>query len=197
MAAAKPLNPPELIHAPGLRLRRSTPRDAPAMFRAAHDPDVMRYMDWPAQLALGEAWAFLDAADQRWRDDQEYHWMIEPDGATEPVGCMSCRPKGCTVEVSLFLMREAWGRGLGTAALRALVVWLVGRPTVWRIAATLDAQNVPAAAVCEAAGLRREGLMRRATVRPNIGPEPRDSCVYGLGRDDFPADAGTRTQLGN
>ncbi len=51
MAAAKPLNPPELIQAPGLRLRRSTPQDAPAMFRAAHDPAVMRYMDWPIQLA--------------------------------------------------------------------------------------------------------------------------------------------------
>lgn len=187
MATAKPLNPPELIQAPGLRLRRSTPQDAPAMFRAAHDPAVMRYMDWPIQLVQGEAWAFLDAAAQRWRDDREYHWMIEPDDANEAVGCISCRPKGHTVEVSLFLMREAWGRGHGSAGLRALVAWLVGRSTVWRIAATLDAQNAPAAAACEAAGLRREGLMRRATVRPNIGPEPRDSIVYGLGRDDFPA----------
>jgi RimJ/RimL family protein N-acetyltransferase len=166
------------------------------MFHAAHDPEVMRYMDWPIQLAQGEAWAFLNAAGQRWRDDQEYHWMVVPDDA-EPIGCISCRPKAFSVEVSLFLMREAWGRGRGTTALRALVGWLIGRPSVWRIAATLDAQNAPAAAMCEAAGLLREGLMRRATVRPNIGPEPRDSCVYGLGRDDFPAYAGARAQLGS
>lgn len=187
MAAAKPLNPPDLIDAPGLRLRRSTPRDAPAMFRAAHDPEVMRYMDWPVQLALGEAWAFLDAVDQRWRDDLEYHWMIVPAGSEAAVGCIACRPKAHTVEVSLFLARDAWGRGHGRAALRALLGWLIRRPAVWRIAVSMDAQNAPAMALCEAAGLRPEGLMRRATVRPNIGPEPRDTCVYGLGRDEFPA----------
>lgn len=166
-------------------LRRSGPADAPALFAAAHDAQVMRYMDWPAQMAQGEAWAFLDAAGQRWRDGSEYHWMIEREGDALALGCIACRPRGSTVELGFFLQRSAWGHGHATAAVSLLVGWLKTRSRVWRIAASLDADNARAAAVLERAGLRREGLLRAATVRPNLGLEPRDTLVYGLGRSDF------------
>jgi RimJ/RimL family protein N-acetyltransferase len=34
--------------------------------------------------------------------------------------------------------------------------------------------------VLEKAGMRREGLMRRWSVHPNISPEPRDSYCYSI-----------------
>lgn len=185
MATEHTLDAPERLARTGLALRRSMPADAPALFAAAHDAEVMRYMDWPAQLAQGEAWAFLDAAAQRWRDGGEYHWMIETDGDVMPIGCMACRPRAATVELSFFLQRRAWGHGHATMALSLLVAWLKGRSRVWRIAASVDAENARAAAVLERAGLRREGLLRAATVRPNLGPDPRDTLVYGLGRNEF------------
>lgn len=189
MTADAHLNPPERLAGAGVVLRRSVPADAPALFAAAHDAQVMRYMDWPAQMAQGEAWAFLDAAGPRWREGSEFHWMIEPvlePGAdASPLGCMACRPKGTAVDLGFFLQRAAWGHGHATAALSLLVGWLKTRPRVWRIAASVDVDNVRAAAVLERAGLRREGLLKAATPRPNIGPEPRDTLVYGLGRGDF------------
>ncbi|MFO1219280.1 MAG: GNAT family protein [Burkholderiaceae bacterium] len=185
MAAASLLQPPERLEGEGVRLRRSAPQDAPAMFRAAHDPEVMRYMDWPLQMAQGEAWAFLDAAPQRWRDALEFHWMIEPAAGAEPVGCLSCRPKGHAVDLGIFLARDAWGHGWATGALKLLLAWLMQRPAVWRITASVDVDNERAAAMCERAGLRREGLMRCATVRPNLGREPRDAWLYALARSDF------------
>jgi ribosomal-protein-alanine N-acetyltransferase len=185
MAAERNLDPPERLARTGVALRRSGTADAPALFAAAHDAEVMRYMDWPAQLAQGEAWAFLDAAGQRWRDGGEYHWMIEADGDAMPIGCMACRPRAGTVELSFFLQRQAWGRGHATLALSLLIGWLKGRSRVWRIAASVDAENARAVAVLERAGLRREGLLHAATVRPNLGPDPRDTLVYGLGRNEF------------
>lgn len=185
MSADAHLNPPERLAGARVVLRRSAPADAPALFAAAHDPQVMRYMDWPAQVAQGEAWAFLDAAGPRWREGSEFHWMIECDGEAWPVGCIACRPKGTTADLGFFLQRGAWGHGHATAAVSLLVGWLKTRPRVWRIAASLDAENLRAAAVLERAGLRREGLLRAATPRPNIGPEPRDTLVYGLGRNEF------------
>ena len=185
MSTPQTLDPPERLAASGVALRRSGNADASALFAAAHDAEVMRYMDWPAQVAQGEAWAFLDAAAQRWRQGTEYHWMIEADADGLPIGCMACRPRATTVELSFFLQRRAWGRGCASSALSLLVAWLKGRSRVWRIAASVDAENTRAVAVLERAGLRREGLLRAATVRPNLGPDPRDTLVYGLGRRDF------------
>jgi RimJ/RimL family protein N-acetyltransferase len=176
---------PERLVGHGVLLRRSTTQDAAALFHAAHDPEVMRYLDWPAQMAQGEAWAFLDAAAQRWRDGHEYHWMIETVANAQVIGCMACRPRGHAVDFGFFLARAAWGKGHATEASRLLVDCLKDRPTIHRIWASTDVDNRRAAAVLGRVGLRREGLLRRATVRPNLDPLPRDSLIHALVRDDF------------
>ena len=48
MAAEKYLDPPERLARTGVALRRSVTSDAPALFAAARDAEVMRFMDWPA-----------------------------------------------------------------------------------------------------------------------------------------------------
>lgn len=180
------LNPPGVMEGKRVRLRRSVTHDAPALFAMAHDTQVMRYMDWPLQLAQGEAWAFLDASAKRWADGSEYHWMIEDSAATSVLGCIACRPQGHAVDFGFFLAAQAWGKGFATEAAQALVGWLKGRPQVQRIWATTDALNPRSAAVLERVGLRREGFLRMATQRPNVGSAvPRDTLIYGLCRDDF------------
>jgi RimJ/RimL family protein N-acetyltransferase len=185
MSTTARLSPPERLQGGRVRLRRSTTHDAPALFEAAHDPRVMRFMDWPAQVAQGEAWAFLDASAKRWEDGSEYHWMIEEITTNAAVGCIACRPRGHTVDFGCFLVARAWGKGYATEAALSLVGWLKSRPEIQRIWATTDALNARSVAVLERAGLRREGLLRLATLRPNIGGAPRDTLLYALCRDDF------------
>jgi ribosomal-protein-alanine N-acetyltransferase len=55
---------------------------------------------------------------------------------------------------------------------------------VYRIWATCDTDNVASARVLEKAGLRREGTLHRWSVKPNIGPEPRDAFVFAKVRSD-------------
>jgi len=69
---------PEAIVGPRLRLRRSTPADAQAVFEAAADAEVMRYMDWPAHRSVADAQTYLDGVADRWAAGAEYHWIIEP-----------------------------------------------------------------------------------------------------------------------
>lgn len=185
MQSTAPLNPPERLPGARVCLRRSTTHDAASLFEAAHDPRVMRFMDWPAQLAQGEAWAFLDASARRWEDGSEYHWMIDDGAGGAALGCIACRPRGHAVDFGYFLAARAWGKGYATEAALLLVGWLKGRPAIQRIWATTDAMNLRSAAVLERAGLRREGLLRMATLRPNIGGAPRDTLLYALCRDDF------------
>jgi [ribosomal protein S5]-alanine N-acetyltransferase len=46
---------------------------------------------------------------------------------------------------------------------------------VW---AVCDVENAASARVLEKAGMRREGVLRRWAMHPNMGEEPRDSFCY-------------------
>ena len=57
-----------------------------------------------------------------------------------------------------------------------------------RVWATVDAENARSAAVLVKAGLQREGVMRKATLRPNMGAPydktPRDTALYAWVREE-------------
>ena len=171
------LQVPVLIEGARLRLRRSTPADAAATYPIARDPEVMRYMEWPAPQCLADTQAFFDGCAARWQSGAEYHWMIELK-ADAAVGCIGCRMKGHAANFGYFLARASWGQGYATAAAGLLVNWLRRQDGIVRIGATTDADNSASAAVLHKMGLQHEGLMRRATVRPNIGPAPRDTALF-------------------
>jgi RimJ/RimL family protein N-acetyltransferase len=54
----------------------------------------------------------------------------------------------------------------------------MGQPSVFRIGAFCDVDNVASARVMEKSGLVREGLLRRWLMHPNISDEPRDCFSY-------------------
>jgi [ribosomal protein S5]-alanine N-acetyltransferase len=76
------------------------------------------------------------------------------------------------------LARRCWGQGLMPEALAAVAEWALAQPGVFRFNALCDAENLASARAMEKAGLVREGLLRRRSVHPNIGDEPRDCFLY-------------------
>ncbi len=190
------LKAPVLIEGVRLRLRRSTPADAAFTYAAAHNIDVMRYMDWPAHRAQADARAYLEGCAARWDAGSEFHWIIEHkasgqgmgEGMGESIGAIACRPHGHAVDFGYFLARSRWGQGLGSEAAQLLVGWLQRQAGVVRIWATADAENARSAAVLVKAGLQREGVMRKATLRPNMGAPfdktPRDTALYAWVREE-------------
>lgn len=184
-------DPPVIIEGVRLRLRRSSPDDAPHAFAAAADAEVMKYLDWPAQRSQAEARAYLEGCEQRWRSGAEFHWMVELKpaaaagvaGGRAIVGSIACRVHGHAADFGYLLASAAWGRGYGTEAAALLVGWLQRQPEIVRIWATTDVDNVRSARVLEKVGLLREGVMRKATVRPQMGGGPRDSALYAWVRE--------------
>ena len=175
---------PSLIEGVRARLRRSVPADAHAVYLAASDPRVMRFMDWPAHKAQTDAQTFLDGCAARWESGAEYHWIIEDKFSGAFLGCVACRIKGHAADFGYFFARSAWGKGLATEAGGLLVGWLKRQPAILRIWATTDEENTRSCAVLERLGLQREGLLRMATYRPNIGGSPRKSVIYSYVKND-------------
>ena len=79
---------------------------------------------------------------------------------------------------------EHWNRG--TAFAYAITLKssseLMGMIDIFRVFATCDIDNIASARALEKAGLRREGLLRRYIIHPNISEEPRDSFLYAMVR---------------
>jgi RimJ/RimL family protein N-acetyltransferase len=159
-------------------LRSPTLADADAIFEYASDPDVTRYMDWPTQTDPQSARDFLDGCLERLATGSELSWVITVPPSDRSIGMISCRMHGHAVDFGYVLTRSSWGQGFGTEAARAVVGWLSELDHIYRIWATCDADNVASARVLEKAGLQREGTLRRWSVKPNIGPEPRDAFVF-------------------
>lgn len=170
--------PPETLNARLTVLRRARASDAQSLYLSARNADVMRYMDWPMPTDLADTESHLRQVSADWDAGVEYQWVILDRDGAECIGTISCRPKGHAADFGYFLARSHWGRGLASDAASAVVDWLNGQSEIVRIWATVDVENLRSRRLLERLDLRLEGVLRMATVRPNIGGPPRDTAVY-------------------
>ena len=96
------------------------------------------------------------------------------------MGIIEIRVDGFRADVGYGVARPHWGRGIATEALRPIVAWALAQPSIHRVWALCDVENVASARVLEKVGMQREGLLRRNIVHPNISDEPRDSYCYAV-----------------
>jgi ribosomal-protein-alanine N-acetyltransferase len=175
---------PETIVTERLVLRRPKPSDAAAVYEYGRDPEVARYMDWPALSDIQDAVAATERALQRWESGAEYTWRItvKPDDA--PIGAVACRVSRHAADLGFVLSRAHWGKGYATEVARAVLDWLRTLESVERVSATCDVQNEASARVLEKIGMSREGVLERWVVRPNLpSREARDAFVYAWVRE--------------
>jgi len=67
-----------------------------------------------------------------------------------------------------------------TEAAQALVEWALSQPEIYRVWAVCDVQNTASTKVLEKLGMRREGVLRRWIIHPNIDVVPRDCYCYAI-----------------
>jgi [ribosomal protein S5]-alanine N-acetyltransferase len=170
--------PPANIAANLVSLRRARPTDAQALYLPARDPEVMRFMDWPMPTALRDTQLHLEKVAAAWETGSEYQWIILERHSGLCAGTISCRPRGHAADFGYFLGRDYWGKGLASDAASAVISWLAAQPEIIRIWATVDIENARSRRLLERLGLELEGVMRMATVRPNMRGPPRDTAVY-------------------
>jgi [ribosomal protein S5]-alanine N-acetyltransferase len=111
--------------------------------------------------------------------DNSGTYVLIDRGESELLGAFELRrPKPHMLDFGYVLARRYWRRGLMTEALVEVVDWAMRQDSMWRIGAVCDIENPASARVMEKAGLRREGILRRWIIHPNIGSEPRDCFSY-------------------
>jgi ribosomal-protein-alanine N-acetyltransferase len=151
------------LETPRLILRELALSDAEAI-RALHaDEDVRRYQGLPAMPSLEPAREHIARAHKRFRLEAGVSWAIvtRADGALAGT-CTYAHfvPALDRGHITYQLARRAWGRGLATEAVRAMVGFGHGAAGLNRIEAVVVPENEASARVLRKAGFDDEGLLR-------------------------------------
>ena len=188
-----------------LILRPFRVEDADDMFANwAGDPEVTRYLTWPAHPSVGVTRSLLADWTARYDAGDYFNWVIvlkESGRAVGNIAVVSLQEPVETAEVGYCLGRAYWGRGLMPEALRAVIGYLLDTAGLNRVTARHDLNNPNSGRVMQKAGMRREGIFRQgglnnqglcdvalyAALRSDFAPEPAPSpreAVVRLARYD-------------
>ncbi|MBV2354314.1 GNAT family N-acetyltransferase [Streptomyces sp. J2-1] len=160
-----------------LLLRAVTPADTDAVYDAARDPVVQRWIgDIPSPYLREHAEAFTGRiVPDGWADDSAYTFGVFLSGG-ELAGALAVNRRGWGVrEVGFWAAREHRGRGYVTEATLAAARWAFTELAVDRLEWRAEVGNTASRAVAERAGFTIEGVQRAATVNRGV----RRDCWLG------------------
>jgi ribosomal-protein-alanine N-acetyltransferase len=179
--ASLPLMFPESFSTARLTLRPIQAQDATAIFDSyGQDAEVTRYLTWRPHASIEETNSFVQMCLNA-QNSQTYMIVTKATGVV--AGVFDLRMAGKTrIEFGYALARPFWGQGLMTEALTEVARWALSQPSIWRVGAVADIENVGSIRVMEKAGLQREGVLRRWLVHPNTSNDPRDCVSFAATR---------------
>ncbi|MEU1733219.1 GNAT family N-acetyltransferase [Streptosporangium sp. NPDC020145] len=151
-------------------LRPPAETDVESIARACDDPRISRFLPTlPVPYTRDDAFAYLRAAERSWRDGGASFTIADTE-TDEWMGNIGLRPLDArgNGEVGYLVAPWAQGRGVATAATRALTEWAFALG-VRRLELLTDVENLASQRVALAAGFQREGVRRSAEARRDGG----------------------------
>ena len=169
-----------------LILRRFTVRDADAMYTNwASDPEVTRYLTWPAHAGVETSRAVLADWTAAYAQESCYQWAIVlKDRADEPIGSIGAVDVSddiAAVQIGYCLGRRWWHQGIMSEALGAVMDFFFDAVGCNRVACRHDPRNPHSGMVMLKCGMKYEGTQRSAD-RNNQGIC--DTSWYALLKDE-------------
>ena len=155
-----------------LILRRFKTEDAEDMYNNwASDPEVTRYLTWPAHSGVEVSRRVLAEWVPLYENGSYYNWAMEYKETGKVIGNISVVRLNESTEAAdmgYCMSRAYWGQGLMPEALKAVIDYLFDVVGLNRIAACHDVNNPKSGRVMDKAGMKREGILRAAG-RNNLG----------------------------
>ncbi|MBM9400098.1 GNAT family N-acetyltransferase [Gluconacetobacter azotocaptans] len=170
---------PESFRTTNHLLRPLSMTDAKEIFLSyAQDPEVSLYTIWMPHKILSDTEEFVsDCLSVPPHISRTYSIYDNKEGGFR--GLFSLRQiKSFYVEFGYVLARPWWGRGIMTEVLKKSVILMLSQKECFRISGICDVENLGSARVMEKAGLKREGILRRCIIHPNVSKLPRDCFSY-------------------
>jgi ribosomal-protein-alanine N-acetyltransferase len=172
---------PEQFETKRLVLRKPRLDDARAIFEGwAQDQEVTRYLTWRPHEQVEQTQEFVQSCIRAWEGETRFPYMITLKGSDEVIGMIDPRIEGPKVGIGYVAARAHWGKGYVPEATRAIIDWAFQQPSIYRVYATTDVENIASRRVLEKVGMQCEGILRKYIFHPNISDVPRDSYMYAI-----------------
>lgn len=180
----RPMDPVTLATS-RLLLRAPGPQDAEAVYAAAQDPDVQRWISqFPSPYLREHARGFTEqVVPDGWADNAMFTFgLFLPEGELAGMLALTMRALGAG-EIGYWAAKEHRGNGYVTEATLAASRWAFTQLSIDRVEWRAEVGNRPSRAVAERAGFTIEGILRSATNNKGVR---RDCWVGSL----LPSDLG-------
>ena len=146
-------------------LRRFTLDDARAMYKNwASDPDVTKFLTWPAHSGIDVSKAVLEEWVSLYAEKNYYQWAIVlKEHGNDPIGSISAvrmDEEIDMVHIGYCLGKEWWRRGIMSEALKAVMDFFFDRVGANRVESRHDPRNPHSGMVMKKCGMKYEGTMR-------------------------------------
>ncbi len=149
-----------------LTLRRFEIEDAENMFyNWANDPEVTKYLTWPAHENVEVTESVLKEWIAAYDDTKNYQWAIELNDLEQPIGSIGAvkvDEQTETIELGYCIGQKFWNKGYTTEALTEVIRFFIAEVGAGRVCANHDTNNPNSGKVMLAAGMEYEGTLRKA-----------------------------------
>ena len=164
--------PTLVLPVPGARLRPWQPADAEALAHHANDATIARYLRdvFPHPYTLADAQAYLELVAAPAAPELTLAIEVDNQAAGSISLLFQADVSRRSAEIGYWLGRPFWGRGIATAAVRALGAYGFAHFSLARLYATVYAPNLASANVLEKGRLPagRPAAAGHYQIRPNL-----------------------------
>jgi ribosomal-protein-alanine N-acetyltransferase len=177
---------PTELHTERLHLRLVKKADALHIHELNSLPETDEYntLGIPESIDVTKAIVEESVAAQRARPPQKYVFVIELGDAKKFVGLIGMnmgRPNYKLAEIFYKIMPAYWGVGYTTEALKRIIEFGFVDLLLHRMEAGCATANTASVRVLEKAGMKREGMRRKALPLKSGWA---DNYIYGIVEDD-------------
>jgi ribosomal-protein-alanine N-acetyltransferase len=172
-----PLEQPVLA-APPYKLRPFTTDDVPVIQDVSNDPLIPLITTVPANGSKQAALAFIERQHQRLADKSGYSFAIADGASGQAIGQIGLWLKNLEhgrASIGYWVAPSQRGKGVASAALKALSIWALERPGVHRLELYVEPWNEGSWRAAERSGFIREGTLRSWL---EIAGQRRDMYMY-------------------
>lgn len=173
------------IIGPGVELRLLEERHAPVLFALAdREREYLRqWMSWiEAAVTEDDILAFIRRVQQRFASNQGFSAGIWADGAIAGVMHLQLELRNRAAEIGYWLAREFQGRGIATAATRAVAEHALIELEMNRVEILCACGNGKSSAIPKRLGFTFEGTRREGQ---HLNGRYLDLEVYSLLRSEY------------
>ncbi|HST25825.1 MAG TPA: GNAT family N-acetyltransferase [Gaiellaceae bacterium] len=169
-------------------LRPWIERDVDAIRIACNEQEIAWWLDKvPQPYTEADARTYVALTRRGWKEATHAAFAITDAATAEVLGSVGVHwldPENDVAEIGYWVRSESRGRHVATRATRLAAEWAIRSCGTKRLQLRADERNVASQRVAEAAGFRREGVLRSARWNSRQGRRV-DFVIFSLLEDEL------------